>query len=91
MRPASEKIETCAIRVTRREQEVMHLLARGLSSRKIAGAMGISFHTVESYRKKLLQKFKTKTTIEMILRAGNVLPREFWLQPGPWSGNIPIQ
>lgn len=28
--------------------------------------MGISFHTVESFRKKLLQKFKVKTTIEMI-------------------------
>ena len=67
------------IRVTPREREVMHLLAHGLSSRKIAGEMGISFHTVESYRKKLLQKFKSKTTIEMILRAGNVLPREFWI------------
>ncbi len=40
--------------------------------------MGISFHTVESFRKKLLQKFKVKTSIEMVLKAGNVLPKEFW-------------
>ena len=65
--------------VTPREKEVIVLLARGLSSRKIAGEMGISFHTVESFRKKLLHKFKSKTTIEMVLKAGNVLPKEFWL------------
>ena len=64
--------------VTPREREVIVLLAQGLSSRKIAGKMGISFHTVESFRKKLLHKFKSKTTIEMVLKAGNVLPKEFW-------------
>jgi DNA-binding NarL/FixJ family response regulator len=64
--------------VTPREKEVMHLLAHGLSSRRIAEQMGISFHTVESFRKKLLQKFKVKTTIEMVLKAGNILPKEFW-------------
>lgn len=66
-------------RITPREKEVVHLLAYGLSSRKIAEEMGISFHTVESFRKKLLQKFKAKTTVEMVLKAGNVLPREFWI------------
>lgn len=64
--------------ITPREKEVMHLLAKGLSSKKIAEAMGISFHTVESYRKHLLQKFNSKTTVEMVLKAGGVLPREFW-------------
>jgi DNA-binding NarL/FixJ family response regulator len=63
----------------------MHLLAHGLSSRRIAHEMGISFHTVETYRKKLLQKFQSKTSVEMILRAGNVLPKEFWIKPP--SGN----
>jgi DNA-binding CsgD family transcriptional regulator len=55
--------------ITPREKEVMHLLAKGLSSRKIAEALGISFHTVESYRKHLLQKFNSKTTVEMVLKA----------------------
>jgi DNA-binding CsgD family transcriptional regulator len=76
------------IRITPREREVMHLLAHGLSSRKIAGEMGISFHTVESYRKKLLQKFKSKTTVEMVLRAGNVLPKEFWIQARPANEDL---
>jgi DNA-binding NarL/FixJ family response regulator len=55
------------------------LLTHGFSSRKIAAEMGISFHTVESFRKKLLHKFDVKTTVEMVLKAGRVLPKEFWI------------
>lgn len=66
------------ISITPREKEVMLFLAHGFSSRKIALEMGISFHTVESFRKKLLQKFKVKTTIEMVLMASNMMPKEFW-------------
>ena len=80
--PTAKKIDPGQISLTPREKEVVHFLARGLSSRKIAWEMGISFHTVESHRKKLLQKFKSKTTVEMVLRAGNVLPREFWINRG---------
>jgi DNA-binding NarL/FixJ family response regulator len=65
--------------ITPREKEVVVLLAHGFSSRKIAVEMGISFHTVESFRKKLLHKFKVKTTIEMVLKASSLLPKEFWL------------
>jgi DNA-binding CsgD family transcriptional regulator len=64
--------------VTPREREVVHLLAKGLSSRKIAVELQISFHTVESYRKHLLQKFNARTTVEMVLKANDVLPKEFW-------------
>jgi DNA-binding NarL/FixJ family response regulator len=66
--------------VTPREKEVVHLLAKGFSSRKIAEHLEISFHTVESYRKHLLQKFNAKTTVEMVLKASDVLPKEFWVQ-----------
>ena len=68
------------IAVTPREKQVMLLLAQGYSSRKIAAEMGICFHTVESFRKKLLHKFNVKTTIEMVLKAGQVLPKEFWIK-----------
>ena len=67
------------ILITPREKEVMLWLAHGYSSRKIAVEMGISFHTVESFRKKLLHKFNVKTTVEMVLKAGRVLPKEFWI------------
>lgn len=77
-----KKVDSGQVSITPREKEVIHLLAHGMSSRKIAGEMRISFHTVESYRKKLLNKFKVRTTIEMILRAGSVLPKEFWMKPG---------
>jgi DNA-binding NarL/FixJ family response regulator len=66
--------------ITPREREVVHLLAKGFSSRKIAVELQISFHTVESYRKHLLQKFNARTTVEMVLKASDVLPREFWTQ-----------
>lgn len=74
-----KKADGDQIAVTPREKEVIFLLARGLSSRKIAREMGISFHTVESFRKKLLLKFNAKTSIEMVLKAGRVLPSEFWM------------
>jgi DNA-binding NarL/FixJ family response regulator len=76
---AQNNLNQDEIFITPREKEVMLLLAQGLSSRKIAEAMGISFHTVESFRKKLLHKFKVRTTIEMVLKASNVFPKEFWL------------
>lgn len=79
---ARSKIDPDTISITPREKEVLLLLAHGLSSRKIATEMGISFHTVETFRKKLLQKFSVRTTVEMVLKAGNVLPREFWVNPG---------
>lgn len=75
------RMNATEISITPREKEVMRLLAHGFSSRKIAAEMGISFHTVESFRKKLLQKFCVKTTIEMVLKAGNILPKEFWIDP----------
>ena len=76
-----KKMDPNQILVTPREKEVMLLLAHGFSSRKIAAEMGISFHTVESFRKKLLHKFNVKTTVEMVLKAGRVLPKEFWINP----------
>lgn len=71
--------------ITPRERQVIHLLAKGYSSRKIAEALEISFHTVESYRKHLLQKFNAKTTVEMVLKACEALPREFWLSNHPFE------
>jgi DNA-binding NarL/FixJ family response regulator len=74
-----KKMDPNQILITPREKEVMLFLAHGYSSRKIAAEMGISFHTVESFRKKLLHKFNVKTTVEMVLIAGRVLPKEFWV------------
>ncbi len=45
------------IALTRRQREVMSLLADGLTSKEIALKLGISYRTVEVYRATLLKKF----------------------------------
>jgi len=79
--------KNASVEITTREREVVHFLAQGFSSRQIAQQLGISFHTVETYRKNLLSKFKSKTTVEMVLKAANILPPEFWTQKTAKSGS----
>ena len=64
--------------ITPREKDIMHGLAKGLSTKVIAQQLGISFHTVETHRKILLQKFDARNTVQMMLKAGRLLPEEFW-------------
>jgi DNA-binding NarL/FixJ family response regulator len=53
-------------KVTGREAEVLSHLAKGFSTKEIANALGITAHTVETHRKKLLQKFEAKNSTELI-------------------------
>ncbi len=55
--------------MTPKEKEVLQLLAEGLSSKEIAGKLAISFHTVESHRKNLRQKFGARNVAEVITKA----------------------
>lgn len=55
--------------VTRREKEILSLLAKGLSSVEIGEKVFISPLTVESHRKNLLQKFKVTNVAALIHRA----------------------
>lgn len=63
-------------KITNREAEVLKQLANGLSTKEIATMLCITNHTVESYRKKLLEKFTAKNTAELIKKASKV----FWLE-----------
>jgi len=54
------------LRLAKREKEVLKWVAKGFSSKKIAEEMGISFHTVQTYRKRLLEKTQVKNTSELI-------------------------
>ncbi len=47
------------ITLTERELEVMHLLAREYTNDKIATALHISYRTVETHRKNIMQKTKS--------------------------------
>ncbi len=55
--------------ITPKEQEVLRLLAEGLSTKQIASHMSISFHTVESHRKSLRMKFNARNSAEVISKA----------------------
>lgn len=51
---------------TNRERLVLSLVSSGLTTKEIADRLNLSFHTVESHRKRLLKKFQAKNAAEMI-------------------------
>jgi two-component system response regulator NreC len=67
--PASPPAQT----LSPREREVLEWLARGCSSREVAGHLAISVRTVETHRANLMQKLGVKsvaTLIQVALRDG---------------------
>ena len=58
--------------VTRREKEILILLADGLNSQEIGDKVFISPLTVESHRRNLLQKFKVTNVAALIRRAAEL-------------------
>ncbi|MCF3108129.1 response regulator transcription factor [Niabella sp. CC-SYL272] len=55
--------------ITRREKEVLLLIARGLTNAEIAEQLFISVPTVNTHRKSLLEKFDAKNTAILISKA----------------------
>ncbi|HEX6929335.1 MAG TPA: response regulator [Gammaproteobacteria bacterium] len=53
-------------RLTRREREVMELLADGRHNREIAEALGISPRTVEVYRARMMEKLQARNLADLI-------------------------
>lgn len=67
---ALRKIETSHTPViTRREKEVLELIAEGLTNAEIATKLFISTATVDTHRKNLLIKFQTKNTASLVKTA----------------------
>ncbi|MET0298295.1 MAG: response regulator transcription factor [Flavitalea sp.] len=58
--------------VTKREQQVLAMLARGLSSTEIGEEIFISPLTVESHRRNLLQKFKVTNVAALVYKASEL-------------------
>jgi len=52
--------------ITRREKEVLALIAEGLTNHEIADKLFISTTTVDTHRKNLLSKFEVKNTATLI-------------------------
>ncbi|PPK87747.1 LuxR family transcriptional regulator [Neolewinella xylanilytica] len=68
--PANRKtlVFTCHATVTfsRREIEILQLVAQGLESQAIADRLFISYHTVCTHRKNLLRKAGVKSPVELV-------------------------
>lgn len=58
--------------LTRRELEVLTLIADGLTNGEIAQKLFVSITTVETHRKNLLAKFETKNTANLIRKASQM-------------------
>ncbi|MEK7254057.1 MAG: response regulator transcription factor [Bacteroidota bacterium] len=52
--------------LSRREQEVLVLISRGLSSQRIGKSLFISKHTVETHRKNILRKLDFNSSTELV-------------------------
>jgi DNA-binding NarL/FixJ family response regulator len=62
----AEHVEDDDMQLTKREIEVIKLIAEGLTSQDIADKLFISPRTVDTHRRNLLQKLNVKNTAELI-------------------------
>ncbi len=58
-----------ALELTQREQQVMRLVARGLTNRSISEQLGISIKTIDSHRTNLMRKLNIHSTAELVRHA----------------------
>lgn len=56
-------------RVTKREQEILQLLSKGLTTHEIADQLFVSPLTIETHRRNLISKFEVKNAVELIMEA----------------------
>ena len=52
--------------LTERELEILRLIGEGSSTRSIAGKLGLSVHTIETYREKIRSKLGLKNGTELV-------------------------
>jgi DNA-binding NarL/FixJ family response regulator len=52
--------------LTRREKQILELIAEGQTNQEIANALFLNVHTIDSHRKNMLTKFNAKNTAALI-------------------------
>jgi DNA-binding NarL/FixJ family response regulator len=55
--------------LTERERQVYQLLAEGHSNKEIASRLGLSLHTVETHRTRVMEKLDVHSAAELVLSA----------------------
>ncbi|MDG4654761.1 response regulator transcription factor [Chryseobacterium arthrosphaerae] len=53
-------------KITKREKDILNLMAQGFNSPEIAEKLFLSYHTVENHKRNLRKKTNTKTSAELI-------------------------
>lgn len=61
------------IGISKREYEVLELMAQGLSNREIAGRLFVSTHTVKSHSSSLFSKLNVRRRTEAIRKAKELM------------------
>jgi DNA-binding NarL/FixJ family response regulator len=57
--------ETAAVRMTRREREIIALIADGMSNKEIAGHLSIATHTVKSHVHNIMEKLALHSRLQL--------------------------
>ncbi len=57
------------IKLTKREQQVLNLIAKQYTSKEMAVELELSEHTILSFRKNLLNKFSVNKTVGVLMKA----------------------
>ena len=68
LKDARETSDRCDL-LTGRERQIYQLLAEGNSNKEIANRLGLSLHTVETHRWRLMEKMDLHSTAELVLSA----------------------
>ena len=63
------EVDCAPVNVSPREIEIIRLLAEGCTTKDIASKLFLSIHTVNTHRKRILQKLGLKTASEVVLFA----------------------
>jgi DNA-binding NarL/FixJ family response regulator len=58
--------EQLRLKLTRREYEILKLIARGYTSTQIAEKLVLSVHTINSHRKNILKKLNLKSPTQLV-------------------------
>lgn len=61
---------TNGLRLTKREKEIIELLARGMKNKEIAQQLFLSEHTVKTHRKNIIEKLGAEGMNDLIYKSG---------------------
>lgn len=67
--PVAEKIPTADPGLSKREMEVLQLMAEGLSNQEIADRLFVSLNTIKTHSSKLFEKLDVKRRTQAVERA----------------------